>query len=126
MQKSKLRKQSLQWMTKTIRVCGGEKKTNKQKKTMRSIKDQKGQSNKAEYCNMRAKVKNELRLAKKLFERHISEVAKCNPKHFFLHCSRKIKAKEEVKCIKNTKVELLQCQLRSFLVIVTHGGVPTL
>ena len=56
---------------------------------------------------MRAKVKKEIRLAKRLFERQISENAKGNPKRFFQYCSRKRKIKEEVRCIKNSKGELL-------------------
>ena len=65
------------------------------------------ESNKDEYCNMRAKVKKEIRLAKRLYERQISENAKGNPKRFFQYCSRKRKIKEEVRCIKNSKGELL-------------------
>ena len=56
---------------------------------------------------MLAKVKKEIRLAKRLFERQSSENAKGNPKCFFQYCSRKRKINEEVRCIKNSKGELL-------------------
>ena len=42
-----------------------------------------------------------------MFERHISVDAKLNLKCFFQYYSRKGKVREEVKCIKNNKGELL-------------------
>ena len=55
-----------QWMNKAI--CNSLQKNNKLHKI---YKKNSTVSNKAEYCNMRAKVKKQLRLAKRLFERHI-------------------------------------------------------
>ena len=101
-QKGKLRKRSPQWMNKAIR-----KSSRKKNELYKIYKRDSTESNKDEYCNMRAKVKKEIRLAKRLFERQISENAKGNPKRFFQYCIRKRKIKEEVRCIKNSKGELL-------------------
>ena len=61
------------------------------------------ESNKDEYCNVRAKVKKEIRLAKRQFERQISENAKGNPKCFFQYCSRKRKLKKRLGALRIAK-----------------------
>lgn len=100
--KSKLKKRSPQWINKAIR------KSLREKKMLYKIyKKDSTECNRAAYCKMRAKVKRELRLAKRLFERQLAEDAKCNPKRFFQYCSRKRKVKEEVKCIKSNDGALL-------------------
>ena len=63
------------------------------KKLYKIYKKDSPEKNKVEYCIIRPKVKKELRLAKREFERQISENAKCNPKRFFQNCSGKTKAR---------------------------------
>ena len=91
-QKSKLRKQSPQWKNKAIRKSLRENNTlYKMYKKDRTV----------------LRLKKKLRLAKRLFERHISEEAKCNPKRLFQYCWRKRKVNEEDNCIKNNEGKLL-------------------
>lgn len=100
--KSKFKKRNLQWMTSDIRRSLREKK-NLYKAYMRD----RNENTKAEYCNMRAKVKKELRNARRQYERQIAEGAKCNPKRFFQYCNRKREGKVEIQCIKNKDGSLL-------------------
>ena len=90
-----------------VKAMGGVKSLRKNNEPYKIYKRDSTESNKDVYCNMRAKVKKEIRLAKSLFERQISENAKGNPKCFVQYYSMKRKIKEEVRCIKNSKGELL-------------------